>query len=342
MFAFQAKESVPSIETFGKIYHPSPFTMFPTHLPLLAESTAFSGPAMIASVFVGVAVAAIGFWFVTILTEVDDDTDKEWRYDRTRIRELRRIDPLFRGAQPLFRVLARFNRAVFSGTLLNMRRELQAAGLPRFWLAEEYLARCEIIAMILSPAIVYLCIQFFGPPGIVLGIMMTLLTAWFLRWRLRSKARTRLVQIKRRLPFLLDLLTLLMEAGSTFIQALRDGVHEFGEQPIAVEFGRVVTDINLGKTRQESFTALQDRLADNDITSLIGAIIQGEKLGTPVAAVFRTQADVMRIKRTQSAETMAGEAGVNMLFPGVLVMMAAVMMILGPFLLNYLKIGLQF
>ena len=36
----------------------------------------------------------------------------------------------------------------------------------------------------------------------------------------------------------------------------------------------------------------------------------------------------------------AGEAGVNMLLPAVLVMVSTVLIIVGPFMLNYLYIGL--
>ncbi len=79
---------------------------------------------------------------------------------------------------------------------------------------------------------------------------------------------------------------------------------------------------------------MRDRLHDDEISSLIGAIIQGEQLGTPLALLFRAQADVLRLKRTQRAETVAGEAAVKMLFPAVLIMMATVIIILGPFVLG--------
>ena len=142
------------------------------------------------------------------------------------------------------------------------------------------------------------------------------------------------------MPFLLDLLTLLMEAGSTFLNALRQAVDEFRGHPVAEEFGRVLADMSLGKTRVEAFQAMRDRLADDEITSIIGSILQGEYLGTPLAQIFRTQADVLRIKRTQRAELVAGEAGVNMLLPGILIMASTVLIIIGPFMLNYLKFGL--
>jgi tight adherence protein C len=121
---------------------------------------------------------------------------------------------------------------------------------------------------------------------------------------------------------------------------LKQSVSEFQGHPVAQEFGRVLADMNLGKTRNEALQAMRDRLADDEITSIIGSIIQGETLGTPLAKIFRTQADVLRLKRTQRAELVAGEAGVKMLLPGVLIMAATVLIILGPFLLNFLFFGL--
>jgi len=44
----------------------------------------------------------------------------------------------------------------------------------------------------------------------------------------------------------------------------------------------------------------------------------------------------LRIKRTQRAETIAGEAGVKMLLPGILIMASTVIIILGPFLLSFI------
>lgn len=297
--------------------------------------------SFLASLLVGGSVYLAFYWLVTVLNTGDIAQGEQWRYDVSRINELRRVSPIYRSFQPVIRALARFNRGAFSATMKEMAREIQAAGLSRAWLPEEYLARCELIALFLTPLYVLLFVRLLDWPGIVLAITAVLLTAWFLRLRLRSAAHRRLQSIKRRMPYVLDLVTLLMEAGSTFLRALDDAVHEYAGQPIAVEFGRVLTDMHLGKTRTEAFHAMRDRLSDNEVSSIIGAILQGESLGTPLAHVFRTQADVLRIKRSQRAETVAGEAGVNMLFPGVLVMVSSVLVILGPFILNYLYFGLN-
>jgi tight adherence protein C len=313
-----------------------------THLSLLiAAIPPALGWLAAASAVVGLAAAVAVWWILAVLWSEDLEQGIEWRYDISRINELRRADAFYRLLQPAVQMMGRLNRKLFPDSLTAIHREIQAAGLPRFWLPEEYLGKMELIALLLSPIYVYMFFGWFEAPGLILAALMVAATAWLLRRRLAGLARRRLRLIKRRIPFLLDLLTLLMEAGATFLGALRQAVEEFEGHPVAQEFGRVLADMNLGKTRTEAFYAMRDRLSDDEITSIIGSILQGEMLGTPLAHIFRTQADVLRVKRTQRAETVAGEAGVNMLLPAVLIMVATVLIILGPFLLNYLYFGLS-
>lgn len=308
---------------------------------LLLLSAVGPGFQWAASALVGVAVTWFTWWLFRVLQSEDLEQGAEWRYDVTRINELRRLDVIYRLFQPVIQFLARVNRAVFRDALPRLQQEIQSAGLPRFWLAEEYLARIELLALLAIPLFVYSFFDLFGGAGLLVAVLAVLGIGWLLRRLVTRKSRMRLQQIKRRLPFLLDLLTLLMEAGSTFLGALTQAVEEFRGHPIAEEFGRVLIDINLGKTRNEAFQAMRDRLQDDEITHIIGSIIQGENLGSPLSRIFRTQADVLRVKRTQRAEALAGEAGVNMLLPGILVMIATVLVILGPFLLNYLEFGMS-
>jgi len=308
---------------------------------LLLGSNLSLGLQAVASGTVGLAVTWFAWWLFGVLQTADMEQGAEWRYDVTRINELRRIDLLYRVFQPLIHLFARFNRRVFRDVLPQLQQELQAAGLPRYWMAEEYLARIELLSLFLVPLFVYCFYDLLGGARLLLALLAVLGMGWLLRRMVTHKSRMRLQQIKRRLPLLLDLLTLLMEAGATFLGALAQAVEEFRGHPVAEEFGRVLVDMNLGKTRNEAFQAMRDRLRDDEITHILGSIIQGENLGTPLGRIFRTQADVLRIKRTQRAEAIAGEAGVNMLLPGLLVMIATVLVILGPFLLNYLEFGMS-
>ncbi len=290
----------------------------------------------IGSVLSGAAVFVFIRTIRNTLYSEDLEQGKEWRYDVNRINELRNHSLIYRVLYPVMLGFAAFNRRMFRDSLPSISREVQAAGHSRFWTAEEYLARQQIISLMIAPAYFYFCISVFEAPGAVMAFGLTGLTTFYLRRRLAAQAHHRLFQIKKKLPFLLDLLTLLMEAGATFIHALRDAVDEFRDQAVGVEFGRVLAEISMGKSRTTALESLRDRLSDDEITSIIGSIIQGEHLGTPLATVFRTQADVLRIKRTQRAETLANEAGVKMLLPGILVMASTVIVILGPFIIGFL------
>lgn len=310
------------------------------HVVIAVESAGSFGLQVAASAVVGVAVFVFSWWVLTVLRTEDIQQGAEWRYDISRINELRRLSVPYRLLHPLIGLLARLNRLILREALPEIQRHIHAAGLPRFWLPEEYLGWLEVISMAVSVVYVYFFVSWFGVAGLLPAAAAFLLTVFALRVRLANQAALRLRIIKRRMPFLLDLLTLLMEAGSTFLNALAQAVEEFRGHPVAEEFGRVLGDMQLGKTRHEAFTAMRDRLNDDEITSILGAILQGEELGTPLAQIFRTQADVLRLKRTQRAETVAGEAGVNMLLPAVLVMVATVLVIIGPFLPNILSFGL--
>ena len=284
-------------------------------------------------------IGLLAWWIIRSLSSEDLEQDREWRFDVNRMNELRRIDDIFRSFQPVIQIFARINRNMFSDSLPLIGREISAAGLPRFWMPEEYLGKMQFIALLVTPAYLWIFVTYFGEVGIVFSIFAFMVTAWLLRIRLRNRALYRVVLIKRRLPFLLDLMTLLMEAGSTFLHALGQVVQEFQGHPVASEFGRVLSDMQMGKTRTDAFAAMQSRLDDDEISGIISSIIQGEQLGSPLAQVFRIQSDVLRIKRTQRGEKIAAEAGVNMLLPGILIMLSTVLIILGPFAINVISSG---
>ena len=292
-----------------------------------------------ASGTIALAMSILTWWVFRSLASENLEQGNEWRFDVNRVNELRKKDDIFRCFQPVIQVFARINRNIFSDSLPVIEREINAAGLPRFWLPEEYLGKLQFIASLFMPFYLWVFIREFGEVGIIFGLFAFLMTTWFLRQRLRKQALDRIIRIKRRLPFLLDLLTLLMEAGATFLSAMGQGVREFRGHPLADEFGRVLADMQMGKTRTDAFRAMQSRLDDDEISGIISSILQGEELGSPLAQVFRIQSDVLRIKRTQRGEQMAAEAGVSMLLPTVLIMLSTVLIILGPFVLQVMNSG---
>ena len=90
----------------------------------------------------------------------------------------------------MIQLLARLNRRLFADSLPAIYREIQAAGLPRFWLPEEYLGKLQLIAVCLTPVYVYLFFGWFGAVGWCWRSWLVVLTAWLLRRRLAGRAQS--------------------------------------------------------------------------------------------------------------------------------------------------------
>jgi tight adherence protein C len=144
----------------------------------------------------------------------------------------------------------------------------------------------------------------------------------------RLGARQKLVL--KTLPDALDLVTTCVEAGLGLDGALAR-VAEKSTGPLANELTRMLREVAMGKLRREALTELADRIGVEELTSFINAIIQAEQLGVGIAQVLRVQSDQMRTRRRQRAEQTAHEAPIKMIFPLVLFIFPAFMLvILGP------------
>lgn len=159
--------------------------------------------------------------------------------------------------------------------------------------------------------------------GAVLGFMIPVLL-------LRSMKDRRQAAVIKKLPDALDLMTICVDAGLTFNAAIQQ-VDEKWDDELAREFGRVIYEMQLGKTRRAALKDMADRLDVPDVTSFIAAVIQAEQLGVGIGKVLRIQSEQMRIKRRQRAEEKAHQAPVKMLFPMVFLTFPTIFIVLlGP------------
>ena len=118
------------------------------------------------------------------------------------------------------------------------------------------------------------------------------------------------------LPDALDLLTISVEAGLGFDAALAQGRREDG----GPAGGRVPPGPRRGAdgpARRDALRDVADRADSQPVNNFIGAIVQAEQLGVPIAKVLQIQSNQLRIERRQRAEEAAAKAPVKMLFPMV-------------------------
>lgn len=158
---------------------------------------------------------------------------------------------------------------------------------------------------------------------------------------LQRKLRERHLQIQRALPFVLDLLTLSVEAGLDFMTAIKRIIDRREVDALNEELIRVFREVQLGKTRREALRDMADRVQQIDIRAVTNALVQADELGVSIGAILRIQADQMRVRRFLNAEKMANEAPVKLLFPLIGFIFPAVFLILlGPIAVQVIEHGL--
>ncbi len=170
--------------------------------------------------------------------------------------------------------------------------------------------------------------------AIVLGALATgaafFLPDLWLRGRITDRKRA----IRIALPDTLDLLTISVEAGLGFDSALTRVVANT-KGPLADEFFRMLQEIRLGTPRAQAFRNLGERTAVMELDSFIIAMLQADVFGISIGKVLRVQAREMRLKRRQRAEEAAMKSPVKIVFPLVLCIFPALMVILlGPAAIN--------
>jgi tight adherence protein C len=131
---------------------------------------------------------------------------------------------------------------------------------------------------------------------------------------LMSKGQERQKAIQLELPNTLDQMLIAVDAGLGFEGAMaRAG--ETGKGPLAEELVRTLQDMQVGRSRRESYLALTERTNVPELRSFVQAVVQADAYGIAISGVLRVQAKVMRVKRRQRAEEKAMKLPVSVLFP---------------------------
>ncbi|MBA3652666.1 MAG: type II secretion system F family protein [Actinobacteria bacterium] len=154
---------------------------------------------------------------------------------------------------------------------------------------------------------------------------------------LKRKIAKRRAAVQASLPDVLDLLTISVEAGLGFEQAL-DRTVAAVPGPLTEEMGRMLGEVRAGVRRADAMRALDERIGVPEMHSFTLAVLQADTFGISISRVLRSQADESRIRRRQVAQEKAQKAPVKMLIPMVFCIFPSLfVVVMGPAALNIFK-----
>jgi tight adherence protein C len=146
-----------------------------------------------------------------------------------------------------------------------------------------------------------------------------------------------LVQNRRRkvqngLPYVIDLLSLGLSAGLDFPGSLRQVVEKAStpDDPLIEELSLILEELRMGKTRKQALTQFAARVPGESVREFVGAVIQAEERGNPLARVLQIQAESSRQRRSVRAEEAASKASLQILAPMVMIFVAILLLIVTP------------
>jgi tight adherence protein C len=153
---------------------------------------------------------------------------------------------------------------------------------------------------------------------------------------LRGQVQARQKKILRAMPYVMDLLTLSVEAGLDFVSGIAKVVEKAKPGPLTEELSFYLHEIQVGTTRSQALRNLAYRINMPETSSFAALLIQADQLGASIGPVLRAQSDLLRTQRFQRAEKAGAAATQKLLFPLVLCIMPAVFIVIfGPIFLNF-------
>lgn len=243
--------------------------------------------------------------------------------------------------EPPSGLLARFTKPLHSivapregATRKALRLKLIRAGFRSELAQYNYLTAKVILALVLPGIYAFTRLFYKLTPEILLISICLAVIGFFIPnlilWMITSARQERLI---RSLPDSLDLMVVCVEAGYGLDMTFKRVGDEIRPlcKDLSDEFYLTNMEIRAGRAREESFKEMATRTGVAEVHSLMTMLVQTSRFGTSLAKALRVHADAMRVKRRQQAEEKAAKASVKLVFPLVLFIFPALMIVLaGP------------
>ncbi len=160
---------------------------------------------------------------------------------------------------------------------------------------------------------------------------------------LSSVIKNRQEEVRRAMPFVVDLLALSTEAGLDFMGAIAKVTEKAKPSPVVQEMDMMLKEIKVGSSRAEAMRNMAWRIDMMEINSFVAVLISADEMGASIGKILRQQSEQIRHERFIRAEKAGAKASQAVLLPMMLFIIPAVFIIIfGPFILGMKGSGADF
>jgi tight adherence protein B len=129
--------------------------------------------------------------------------------------------------------------------------------------------------------------------GLIAGVVLAVVAYMALALHVRLRIRRRRRAIEGQLGEALTHIANAMRAGFALLQAIDSAARRL-RPPLAEEFARLVTDVNLGRTLEDALADLSERVGSYDLEMVVTAILIQRRTGGNLSEILDNVAETMR------------------------------------------------
>lgn len=248
--------------------------------------------------------------------------------------------PLRRGLDPLVLAFAALVRRIgLTGLRARTQQHLMQAGNPWGYSAEEFIGWALTLSVLTAGSFALLLLG--SGHFNVIVVLVVAAIVWFATMNgLKSRGEQRRVMLERQLPYFLDLTSLSMGAGATFLQACESAIRRPTKGPLEDEVEIMLREVDAGTPMTQAIGNMTTRIESAELQQMVQAVKQGEELGTPLVRVFEQQAELNRYRRSKRGERIAAKLPNRLAVPTVFLMLAVFLLLFGPIIIRAMRGGL--
>ncbi|TMW70678.1 type II secretion system F family protein [Alteribacter natronophilus] len=176
-----------------------------------------------------------------------------------------------------------------------------------------------------------------NPAMFFLALVTPLLAFGLPDFWLKQRMKSRQDRIRRELPYILNSISILCDAGMNLFASIRE-VAQTKDGELPKELERVIKQVGMGVSQAQALENMSLRCQVDEVSRFVSAVTQTIERGSAgLTAVLRHQAAEVWESRKKKAQQLGEQASLKLFFPLVLLAFPALaIFILGPVAMNVL------